>query len=118
MTESIEPPMVITSEEHGIDVIAQTLSTLEITRKKAKDKPVIGMMYLKFNTEKDMDTWLKKFHIVVNAFWKEKCGVQEPLHIQAVSKENDLNTVDVLFADSQDRLRLLVQKRFPGLGKN
>jgi hypothetical protein len=115
MTNSIEPPIVITSEEHGIDVMAQTLSTIQLSQKKAKGKPLVGMMYLKFNTQKDADKWLKQFEYIANEFWKDKCGGQEPLHIQAVSTKDALNVLDVLFAQDKETLRMLVKQRFPGM---
>jgi len=115
MSKSIEPPLVITSKEHGINVIQQVVDGLQTARRKTKNKPTVGMMYLRFKNEEEVDDWMGKFEFVVQTFWKEKLGVQEPLHIQAICRDNDRGLADVLFAPDAETLRLLIKQRYPDM---
>jgi hypothetical protein len=106
----IEPPVVIRTEREGINAIA----TLVELVKKAPANRLLGMLYLKFNNEEEVDKWIAKMKLVLNHYWKEKLKHTTDLTYICVSKENMRDEVDIIFAEDPVMANLGARLRFPG----
>lgn len=107
----IEPPKMITSKKEGVTVIAEVCCMLESMRNETR--PLCGMLYLKFNTERELDDWGASFKTVVNHYWRNKMNKKEDLYFLCVSRQDDRTTLDLFFAETEENVKTIGKLRFP-----
>ncbi len=106
--EPIEPPMDIKSRKGGRKVVADMMGTFAHALSiDGGDRPVVGMLYLRFKTEAMGDEWCGLFATAM---------AHLGLRTKVVSKEDDRRSFDVFVAKTEDELRTLANARFPGGG--
>lgn len=110
----IEPPHIIENKVEGLKVVLQIIAMLDHTASLPEQRPVVGMLYLKFNSEAEANDWNDSFRVLVNDHWCRKLKKSKPLHIMAISKECAKDTLDVLFAETDEVVRDMASMRFSG----
>jgi hypothetical protein len=116
MTTEIEPPFEINTTKQGLRVIAEILSMLTEMDKLEEKRPIVGMMYLKFQNEEDMDSWVSSFRNISQHFWIEKMKRSESLHYYTVCRKEGTSWLcDLFFAETKEDTDKLAKGRFPGL---
>jgi hypothetical protein len=107
MSASITPlelPKIISSKKEGYEVIAELVKAI-VDMKKTSDRPCVGMLYLKFNSEPEMEEWIASFKTLMNC--------KGDMKFLVIGRENDRTLIDMLFADSNENLKTVAKMRFP-----
>jgi len=107
----IEPPHIISDQNEGLKVIADVLTALKAMRNETA--PLAGLLYLKFNTEAELDEWSARFKTISNHYWREKMNKKDDLCYLCVSRVDDRTTLDVFFAETEENVKAIGKLRFP-----
>ena len=113
MSSNIEPPKVINNKREGLEVMLDVCLGLEEMTKNSSN-PCVGMLYLKFKSEAEVDEWTKSAQTIISHHWTEKLKKPHPLHFLCVSKVCAKDTVDVFFAETHETCNEIAQMRFKG----
>jgi hypothetical protein len=113
-SDVIEPPRFIATKKEGLSLIANVCVGLQEGMKN-DNRPLVGLVYLKFKTEEEMDEWIATFRTITNHFWRHKMNRPDDLHFISCARENARTTVDVIFADTQENVKFAAETRFPGM---
>jgi hypothetical protein len=107
----IEPPHIVSTKKEGLKVIADVLNGLDAMRQRTA--PLCGLLYLKFNTETEMDDWISSFKDISNHYWRQKMRNEDDLYFICCSRENDRTLCDVFFAETLENVKTVARMRFP-----
>ena len=110
-SNQIEPPKMITCKNEGVRVMAEVCSLLASMRNETR--PLCGLLYLKFNTEPELDEWIATFKTVTNKFWRQRMNKADDLYFFCVSRQDDRTTLDVFFAETEENVKMIAKMRFP-----
>jgi hypothetical protein len=113
MSDSIEPPKLITNAREGLESIAEVIGSVAELKDTDPTTPMTALLYYKFNTEADADHWIATFTRLFNHYWQEKMKQPKPLAYRFVARQNDKSLLDVFVAEDEPTADLCVKLRFP-----
>lgn len=112
MRSRIEPPLVIRSDDDAEKMMVKTIMAIHKVSKN--NRPVVGMIYAKFNNASDADNYIQRLRATVNMYWLAVLKKDDPLAFVSVISDEEPDTVDFFFADSVERVQSAARMRFPG----
>lgn len=84
-----------------------------LDKMRNETSPLCGLLYLKFNTEPELDAWVASFKVVTNHYWREKMNKPDDLYFLCVSRVDDRTTLDLFFAETEENVKMIGKMRFP-----
>jgi len=112
MRSQIAPPLVIRSEDDAEKMMMKTIMAIDKVSKN--NRPVVGMIYAKFNSASDAGNHIQRLRATVNLYWLAVLKKDEPLAFISVISDEEPDTVDFFFADSVELAQQVARMRFPG----